>query len=209
MFLKLNDVMSGHTLMNLSVSLNPQQQQEHAGFSTHSSSSSSLPPQQQQQQQQQQLTATITPATRSQTPPPPPSSTMSSPPSQASVSSPPPPSYKMSPNVFTMKDLWREFFDGLPNAFSRGPKVDELEKKYGKKWRMSDRASQFFNRRNRIIKQIQSKIPLGTPEEDRDTVGRDLAARYDLKMKSESRSLDWIAKNYKEFFDGTLPPPLP
>lgn len=105
----------------------------------------------------------------------------------------------MCRGVETFKSLWCEFFDGLvvdlPNGGkTRLPKVDDLEKKYKRKWREDSGENQFFCRRNRIIKRIKQEVSETNPVQD-------VLQRYDLLKSTKDVSFDWIAKHMDSFFE--------
>ena len=61
-----------------------------------------------------------------------------------------PPVYKMSLAVDNVKDLWREWKEGL----ACGPSVENLERQWGTAWRKNKSASRFFQRRKKIIDKV-------------------------------------------------------
>lgn len=68
-----------------------------------------------------------------------------------------PPQHKMSRCVKTVKDLWREFYCGLGD----GPAIITLEARWGTKWRQSEAESRFFQRRYKIISEINKLVTEG------------------------------------------------
>lgn len=62
------------------------------------------------------------------------------------------PSYKLSREVRTIPDLWREWTIGLAGL----PSVEELDRRYGSKWRPRGEA-QYYSTRKRIIDEIRKR----------------------------------------------------
>lgn len=63
----------------------------------------------------------------------------------------------MSRGVYTVRDLWAEWHDGL----SGQPSVEYLENNFGRKWRLSAKEAKFFSRRLVVIKYVRSLISRG------------------------------------------------
>lgn len=65
--------------------------------------------------------------------------------------------YRMSPQVKTIPDLWQEWTVG----FGGGPSVESLNTRFGCKWRKSVAHRQWYSRRRRLIRVIQDRISNG------------------------------------------------
>lgn len=65
--------------------------------------------------------------------------------------------YRMSPQVKTIPDLWQEWTVG----FGGGPSVESLNIRFGCKWRKSVAHRQWYSRRRRLIRVIQDRISAG------------------------------------------------
>lgn len=65
--------------------------------------------------------------------------------------------YRMSPQVKTIPDLWQEWTIG----FGGGPSVESLNTRFGCKWRKSVAHRQWYSRRRRLIRVIQDRISAG------------------------------------------------
>ena len=65
--------------------------------------------------------------------------------------------YRMSPQVKTIPDLWQEWTIG----FGGGPSVESLNTRFGCKWRKSVAHRQWYSRRRRLIRVIQNRISNG------------------------------------------------
>jgi hypothetical protein len=67
------------------------------------------------------------------------------------------PQYRLSRNLFTVDEVWREYKVGLGG----NPSVESLELRYGARWRPSDSERKFFSRRQKIYKNIAASISGG------------------------------------------------
>ncbi|OXV11391.1 hypothetical protein Egran_00848 [Elaphomyces granulatus] len=73
------------------------------------------------------------------------------PPSSASAVSPAAlPSYRMNRELRTVRQLWDEWFTGIDG----GPSVDQLNQKWGSKWRTDPKENNFYSRRKAIIDEV-------------------------------------------------------
>ena len=72
------------------------------------------------------------------------------------------PVYTMDRSVISVKDLWREYTEGIAG----GPAVRALEAAHGAKWRKSDKERRFFNRRKFIWLKIEELVGNGSSEEE-------------------------------------------
>lgn len=103
--------------------------------------------------------------------------------------------HQMSPNVHTVKDLWREWKVGVGS----GPAIEYLEQTYGPAWRPTNKARTWFCRRKIIIDEIITKAPYrhGGAE---NVVEQLEAFRISSGNTSESgpKSLNWLSDYLKE-----------
>ena len=101
----------------------------------------------------------------------------------------PPPQYQMSRTICSVKDLWREWTEGLGNE---GYAVRELEEAYGVKWRPQQAERVFFGRRLVIIQELQRRIQQGEmPNQAVEDL--EYIRQHDLRMAS----LDKLSKHLK------------
>jgi hypothetical protein len=63
-------------------------------------------------------------------------------------------SYEMSRAVTTVAELWKEWHEGLAS----NPSVEEMEEKFGRKWRATSKESKFFSRRKTIIDYVKQVV---------------------------------------------------
>ena len=68
-----------------------------------------------------------------------------------------PPFYTQSRNFTTVKQVWKEFADGIDG----NPSVRQLEQKFGNEWRISKPDSMFFYRRRKIYDYVEDEIANG------------------------------------------------
>ncbi len=64
------------------------------------------------------------------------------------------PTYSMSPSLFKVEDVWKEWTRGLGGRIS----IEELDQTYGPSWRKSAKERKFYSRRKAIINAIKSLV---------------------------------------------------
>ncbi|KUF78719.1 Acyl-CoA synthetase family member 2 [Phytophthora nicotianae] len=90
--------------------------------------------------------------------------------------------YSMSRGVSTVRELWTEWHVGLSNR----PSIESLEKKYGRKWRLSSKESKFYSRRHCVIKYVRFLINQGSTVE---------SALNIAEAEKGTRSIDAFSKH--------------
>ena len=98
----------------------------------------------------------------------------------------PPPLYRMSRNITTVRDLWREWNEGLG---ADGPAVRELERVYGAKWRPDHAIRMFYSRRRLIIQEVERRIDGGASVDEAIA-----AVDFVRQADTSSKTLDKLAK---------------
>jgi hypothetical protein len=106
--------------------------------------------------------------------------------SSASDSAPRQVTYKMSRSIKTVKDLWREWKQGLGGH----PAVEYLEATHGTSWRNGD--DRFINRRKIILKEVERLVSSGEKADHEEAVDY-----LDGLITDNRGSLDWLQKRVK------------
>lgn len=91
--------------------------------------------------------------------------------------------YRMNRFNVTVKDLWREWHEGIGD----GPSIVSLEKQYGVQWRSAPGESKYFTRRKKIIAAVRMHAEVAHMSEG------DAIEHFDYLRGS--KSLDWLSKN--------------
>jgi hypothetical protein len=98
-----------------------------------------------------------------------------------------PPAYKMNRSISSVRDLWREWSDGIGG----GPPVKALEETWGSKWRKETTERRFFNRRRIIIDEI------GRIMKDEAKTAEEAVSMLDGRIRAPKKSLDWLQKQIR------------
>lgn len=100
------------------------------------------------------------------------------------------PHYQMSRGIVSIKDLWREWKHGLCGGYA----VQDLEEKFGTRWRRAEKEKKFFNRRKLIIKTIEDYAM-------KRNISLETAVNIAERRRSQKGySLHWLANNKIEIF---------
>lgn len=98
------------------------------------------------------------------------------------------PSYKLSREVRTIPDLWREWTVGLAGL----PAVEGLDRLYGSQWR-SGNERQYYSMRKVIVKEVRRRAGQGAT----DRREREVVAQMEEERLASNASLDKVIKALK------------
>lgn len=96
------------------------------------------------------------------------------------------PIYNMNRNITSVREVWREFNEGLDGQ----PAVNDLVKKYDKKWIPNGAVDKFYRRRKIIIEAINIYST-------KNDISTDEAVEFFERIRGQ-KSLHWLTKNYQE-----------
>lgn len=97
----------------------------------------------------------------------------------------PAPFYRLSRDVRTIPDLWKEWTIGLGCL----PPIDELDRLYGSRWRTGNEI-QYYSTRKRIVDEIKMRAGSSATTEDYKTVVRGM----EEERAHSKASLDKVSK---------------
>lgn len=106
-------------------------------------------------------------------------------PSSVELAIKPAPLYRLSRNVRTIPDLWKEWTIGLGCL----PSIDELDRLHGSRWRIGNEI-QYYSTRKRIIDEIKRRAGSSATEEDYKAAVRGM----EEERAHSKASLDKVSK---------------
>ena len=105
--------------------------------------------------------------------------------SSSELATKPVPFYRLSRDVRTIPDLWKEWTIGLGSL----PPIDELDRLYGSRWRTGNEI-QYYSTRKRIVDEIKRRAGNSATTEDYKTVVRGM----EEERTHSKASLDKVSK---------------
>lgn len=106
-------------------------------------------------------------------------------PSSVELATKPVPLYRLSRNVRTIPDLWKEWTIGLGCL----PSIHELDRLYGSRWRIGNEI-QHYSTRKRIIDEVKRRAGSSATAEDYKAVVREM----EEERAHSKASLDKVSK---------------
>lgn len=125
-------------------------------------------------------------------------------PTPTPISEPGPPVVTALPKVFTVRDVWREWKEGVAGH----PAIQELEERWGSRWRPGSNIRVQFCRRKVIWNELRTRIAKGRTEEEAITELEQLRGHRTINRLVDSIKQRQQRAGQEQLLP-TLPPPPP